>query len=246
MIFETHQALYDKASRWLAGQPAWARLIADIGPCRHEAKPEREPYKALIRAVAYQQLTAKSGDAILHRLQANFQTDAAVFPLPQQLAEVELDVLRACGFSARKADTLKAIADGTITGLVPSREEAVKMSDDELIARLTSLKGIGRWTVEMLLIYTLERIDIMPLDDFGIVEGLHYLHSPTNRLSKHELKTLSENCAPYRTIAAWYLWRIPQLEGYKAFRIRRADFSSKPFLIGQFSCCDDLSKVSTE
>ncbi|WP_350305919.1 DNA-3-methyladenine glycosylase family protein [Photorhabdus viridis] len=221
MIFDTRQAMYDHASRWLADQPGWARLIADIGPCRHEAKPEREPYEALIRAVAYQQLTAKAGDAILHRLRTAYEAGVDAFPLPQQLAEANPDVLRACGFSARKADTLKAIANGTITGLVPSREQAVKMSDDELIVRLTSLKGIGRWTVEMLLIYTLERIDIMPLDDFGIVEGLHYLHSPIATLSKRELKTLSENCAPYRTIAAWYLWRIPQLEDYKAFRIRR-------------------------
>ena len=221
MIFDTRDALYTHASRTLANQPEWAPLISAIGPCRHEAKPEREPYEALIRAVAYQQLTAKAGDAILNRLRLTLCTTANGFPLPEQLAEADDDNLRACGFSARKIDTLRAVASGALTGLVPSRSEAILMSDDELIARLTSLKGIGRWTVEMLLIYTLERIDIMPLDDFGIVEGLHYLHSPSSSLKKHELRVLSEKCAPYRTIAAWYLWRLPQLPEYKDFRARR-------------------------
>jgi len=221
MISDTHEELYNAASQWLVKQPGWAPLIMAIGPCQHEVRPEREPYEAMIRAVAYQQLTAKAGDAILNRLRITFQTEATLFPQPQQLKDVDSEVLRACGFSARKVETLKEIAAGTLTGLVPSREEAVRMGDDELIARLTSLKGVGRWTVEMLLIYTLERMDIMPLDDFGIVEGLHYLHAPTTKLSKHELRNLSSHYAPYRTIACWYLWRIPQLPDYKAFKVSR-------------------------
>ena len=221
MISETHQELYNTACQWLTKQPGWAPVITEIGACRHEVRPEREPYEALIRAVAYQQLTAKAGDAILNRLRIAFQTEEARFPQPQQLKDVDSEVLRACGFSVRKADTLKGIADGTLTGLVPSREEAIQMGDDELIARLTSLKGIGRWTVEMLLIYTLERMDIMPLDDFGVVEGLHYLHSPVTRLSKQELAALSRYYAPYRTIVCWYLWRIPQLPDYKVFKAGR-------------------------
>lgn len=222
MMFETRiNTQYDAASQWLAEQPGWASLITVIGPCCHEAKPEREPYEAIIRAIAYQQLTAKAGDAILGRLRSTFQADVLGFPHPQQLIDANSDVLRTCGFSARKAETLKAVAAGALSGLVPSRIEAVHMSDDELITRLTSLKGIGRWTVEMLLIYTLERIDIMPLDDFGIVEGLHYLHAPTGKLSKHELRILSHRYTPYRTIASWYLWRISQLPDYKEFKARR-------------------------
>lgn len=221
MISDTHQELYNSARQWLIKQPGWAPIIMEIGTCRHEVYPEREPYEALIRAVAHQQLTAKAGDAILNRLRLTFQTEGATFPQPQQLKDVDSEVLRACGFSARKVDTLKGIAAGTLTGLVPSREEAVRMDDDELIARLTLLKGIGRWTVEMLLIYSLERMDIMPLDDFGIVEGLHYLHSPDIRLSKQQLRALSNHYAPYRTIVCWYLWRIPQLTDYKEFKARR-------------------------
>lgn len=221
MISETHQELYNSARQWLMRQPGWAPIIMEIGTCQHEVYPEREPYEALIRAVAHQQLTAKAGDAILNRLRLTLQTEGATFPQPQQLKDADSEVLRACGFSARKVDTLKGISAGTLTGLVPSREEAVRMGDDELIARLTSLKGIGRWTVEMLLIYSLERMDIMPLDDFGIVEGLHYLHSPAIRLNKQQLRDLSYHYAPYRTIVCWYLWRIPQLSDYKEFKASR-------------------------
>ncbi|MFZ4832109.1 DNA-3-methyladenine glycosylase family protein [Rouxiella sp. Mn2063] len=222
MIFSSREAIYSHACAYLSQHPIWASLITEIGPCKHEAKPEREPYEALIRAIAYQQISAKAGDAILRRLRSAFHTDAISFPLPQQLIDVDLDILRQCGFSARKAETLKAIAQGAMSGQVPSRVAATGYSDEELIAKLTALKGIGRWTVEMLLIYTLERIDIMPLDDFGIQQGLHYLHAPSSKLSKGQLKAFSEICAPYRTIAAWYLWRIPQLPDYLAFKANRA------------------------
>lgn len=221
MISEVHQKRYHEASQWLIKQPGWQAIITAIGPCQHRVRPEREPYEALIRAVAYQQLTAKAGDAILNRLRCTFESEAETFPLPQQLIEIDDEILRACGFSARKVDTLKGIAAGTLSGLVPSRTEAQQMSDDELIARLTSLKGIGRWTVEMLLIYTLERMDIMPLDDFGIVEGLHYLHSPSVKLNKRQLIALSDDYSPYRTIVCWYLWRLPQLSDYKEFKESR-------------------------
>ena len=221
MISDTHRELYNTACQWLLQQPGWASIIMAIGPCRHLVHPEREPYEALIRAVAYQQLTAKAGDAILNRLRITFQTEATLFPKPRQLIDVDSEILRTCGFSARKVETLKGIAAGALNGLVPLREEAVCMDDDELIARLTSLKGVGRWTVEMLLIYTLERMDIMPLDDFGVVEGLHYLHSPDLRLSKQALIALSHQYAPYRTIVCWYLWRLPQLSDYQSFKVGR-------------------------
>ncbi|MDI6934891.1 DNA-3-methyladenine glycosylase 2 family protein [Serratia sp. Se-PFBMAAmG] len=216
-----HKAFYERASLFLEQIPEWATLVAAVGPCCHQAKPEREPYEALVRAIAYQQLTAKAGDAILGRLRAAFKTEASSFPLPDQLVDASPEMLRQCGFSARKVATLQAIAQGALTGLVPTRNEAARFSDDELIDRLTSLKGIGQWTVEMLLIYTLERMDIMPLDDFGITEGLHYLYAPTGTLTKRELRTCSEKCAPYRTVASWYLWRIPQLSDYRAFKTAR-------------------------
>ena len=183
----------------------WAALIATVGACTFETRPEREPYQALVRAVAYQQLHGKAGDAIIKRFLAIYD-DA--FPTPNQLLATEFDALRACGFSGRKIETIKGIAEGALSGLVPSRLDADAMPDEELVKRLIELKGIGRWTVEMLLMFTLERLDVLPADDFGVVEGykrLKHLESAPNR---KQITEIGKAWSPYRTIASWYLWRV--------------------------------------
>lgn len=185
----------------------WAQLISTVGACIFEAKPEREPYEALIRAVAYQQLHAKAGDAILKRL-LSIYGDA--FPAPSQLLATEFDSLRACGFSGRKIETIQAIAEAARSGLVPTRIDAEALSDEELIARLVSLKGIGRWTVEMLLMFTMARMDILPADDFGIVEGYKRLKKLDTAPKRKEMSEIAKAWSPYRTIASWYLWRVPK------------------------------------
>ncbi len=185
----------------------WAQLIVTVGHCTLEAKPEREPYEALIRAVAYQQLHAKAGDAIITRL-LNLYGNA--FPSPNQLLATEFDALRACGFSARKIDTIHGIAEGALNGLVPSRHDADAMADEYLIERLVTLKGIGRWTVEMLLMFTLERLDILPADDFGIAEGYKRFKKLDTAPKRKEITEIGKAWSPYRTIASWYLWRVPK------------------------------------
>ncbi|MGH8808811.1 MAG: DNA-3-methyladenine glycosylase family protein [Noviherbaspirillum sp.] len=195
----------------------WARLVRLVGPCTHQPKPAREPYEALVRAVAYQQLHARAGDAIIARL-LNMQPDNS-FPSPQQLLAAGTEALRICGFSARKIDTIRGIAEGAISGLVPSRKAAMRMSDGELITRLVALPGIGRWTVEMLLIYTFERIDIMPADDFGVREGYRRLKSLDATPTRKEMAMAGLPCSPYRTVASWYLWRIPALKECEALQI---------------------------
>ena len=152
----------------------WARLVDLIGPCRHDPKATREPYEALVRAIAYQQLTAKAGDAMVARLKA---LSGSTFPSPQDIAALDPQDLRACGFSASKTATIQAIARGALTGLVPTRAVADAMSDDQLVEQLASIKGVGRWTVEMLLMYSLERMDVLPVDDFGVREGYRVLKS---------------------------------------------------------------------
>lgn len=197
-----------KASQYLAGLDGdWAHLVETIGPCTLTVKPEREPYEALIRAVAYQQLHAKAGEAIIRRL-LNLYNDT--FPLPQQLLATEFDALRACGFSARKIETLLGIANGAISSLVPTRDDADTMDNETLITRLVSLKGIGRWTVEMLLIFTLEREDVLPVDDFGIAEGYKRLKKLDVAPKPKALAELGKAWSPYRTVASWYLWRVPK------------------------------------
>lgn len=185
----------------------WARLIATVGPCQFAPLTEREPYEALVRAVAYQQLHGKAGDAILKRFKSLY---GDVFPKPQHILTTEFDALRACGFSARKIATIQGIAQAALDGIVPDRQRADDMSDAELIAQLVELKGIGRWTVEMLLIFTLERMDILPVDDFGVVEGYRRLKGLATAPPRKVMADIGMAWHPYRTIASWYLWRVPK------------------------------------
>jgi len=199
---------YQSATEFLAGLDAdWAQLITTVGPCTFEARPAREPYEALIRAVAYQQLHAKAGDAILSRLLALYGN---AFPSPNQLLATEFDALRACGFSARKTETIQGIAEGALSGLIPSRDDAEAMSDEDLITRLVVLKGIGRWTVEMLLMFTLKRMDVLPADDFGVVQGYKRLKKLDVAPKRKDLNEIGKLWSPYRSIASWYLWRVPK------------------------------------
>ncbi|MGN7104425.1 DNA-3-methyladenine glycosylase family protein [Ralstonia holmesii] len=202
------ESAYRQATTFLATlDEDWARHIAAIGPCRHTAKPGREPYEALIRAIAYQQLHAKAGDAILGRFLALYP--AAAFPAPQQVLATEEAALRACGFSATKLATIRGIAQAALDGVVPTREHALTMSDEALVDRLVTLRGVGRWTVEMLLIYTLERSDILPADDFGVRDGYRRLKRLDTTPTRKQMETLGLAWSPYRTVAAWYLWRVP-------------------------------------
>lgn len=185
----------------------WARLVEVVGPCQFEPKPQREPYEALVRAVAYQQLHPKAGDAILARFLALFGGE---FPQPQQLLDTSFDALRTCGFSARKIETIQGIALGALSGAVPSHAKAASMVDEDLIQQLVQLKGIGRWTVEMLLIFTLQRMDVLPADDYGIALGYQRLKKLENPPKPKALAKIGEVWTPYRTVASWYLWRVPK------------------------------------
>ncbi|MFC3394519.1 DNA-3-methyladenine glycosylase family protein [Brenneria rubrifaciens] len=211
------QDFYHQARSHLSAiNDRWAGLIAQVGDCRLQTAPHREPYEALIRAVAYQQLTSKAGDAMVAKL---LRAHADTFPSAAQMALCSTDTLRQCGFSARKAETLLAIAQGALSGWVPSLQQAAAMDDETLIERLCSLKGIGRWTVEMFLIYSLERTDIMPLDDLGIRQGLRYIYNLPTMPTRSLLRELSEPCRPYRTVASWYLWRALELPDFQAFKL---------------------------
>lgn len=205
-------ARYDKSVAFLRKLDRdWAALIKLVGPCLHDPKAAREPYEALVRAIGYQQLTAKAGDAIIARLKA-LHPDVP-FPAPKDIIAADFDTLRACGFSASKIVTIKAIAEGALSSLVPPREIAVEMGDEELIDRIVTIKGIGRWTVEMLLMYSLERMDILPVDDFGVREGYRVLKSLEEQPKPKALREISKAWAPHRTAASWYLWRMPRDRG---------------------------------
>ncbi|MGF6591772.1 DNA-3-methyladenine glycosylase family protein [Pseudomonas sp. 2835] len=203
----TH-AFYTEAQTCLAAlDPQWAAHIEAVGPCLHQPKPTRDPYQALVRAIAYQQLHAKAGDAILARFLALYP--GSTFPSPEQVLATTPEQLRACGFSASKLATIQGIARARLDGLVPDYQQALMLEDEALIERLVSLRGVGRWTVEMLLIYTLERMDILPADDFGVREGYRRLQGLPEQPTRRQMIDLGKSWSPYRTVAAWYLWRVP-------------------------------------
>ncbi|WP_426699612.1 DNA-3-methyladenine glycosylase family protein [Rhodanobacter sp. Col0626] len=199
----------DEGSAFLASLDAdWARLVAETGPCGHQPKPAREPFEALVRAVAYQQLHVRAGDAITARLLA-LHPDSS-FPSPQQLLDTDVAAMRSCGFSARKTETIHGIAAATLSGVIPDRAGALALEDEALIERLSRLKGIGRWTVEMFLIYTMARADILPADDFGVREGYRLLKSLDVAPTPKAMALIGQDWSPHRTAAAWYLWRVPR------------------------------------
>jgi DNA-3-methyladenine glycosylase II len=197
------------AAAFLAAIDAdWARLVAQVGPCGHAPKPTRKPYEALVRAVAYQQLHVKAGDAILARMLSLYPGSG--FPSPKYLLDIDPQAMRACGYSARKVETIRGIAAATLDGIVPDLATALALPDEELVSRLSALKGIGRWTVEMFMIYSLERPDILPADDFGVREGYRLLKSLETAPAAKAMAAIGAIWSPHRTAAAWYLWRVPR------------------------------------
>ncbi len=194
--------------------PVLGAFIRRFGPCglTPEGVPCRgtSPYAALVHAVAHQQLHGRAAEAIFSRFLALYPGPALsqpTFPEPAAILATDPAALRAAGFSAAKIATIRAISEAAEAGIVPTRRAAARLSDDALIERLTGVRGIGRWTVEMLLIFTLGRPDVLPVDDFGIREGYRLLHGLDAQPKPRALAELGAIWAPYRSTAAWYLWR---------------------------------------
>lgn len=204
------QFLADATAFLSAVDDDWAGLLRQVGPCRLRVDRSREPYAALIHAVAHQQIHGRAAASILGRFQALYPD--AVFPAPEQLLATPEDALRGCGFSAAKLAAIRDIAEKTANGVVPSRRTAMRLADEELIARLTTVRGVGRWTVEMLLMFSLGRPDILPVDDFGVRQGWKVLKRLPEQPRPRVLAQLGEAWSPYRSVAAWYLWRAAELK----------------------------------
>jgi DNA-3-methyladenine glycosylase II len=187
-----------------AAEPAFVPLIKRIGPCRLKPEPAREPFEALLRASA--------AEAILGRFLALYPE--ACFPQPAQILLTDVMALKGCGWSENKIAAIHDLCRRAIDGTVPTRRAATRLDDAALIERLTSVRGIGRWTVEMLLIFNLGRPDVLPIDDFGVQEGYRILHGRDARPKPKALAAIGACWAPYRSTAAWYLWRAAD-EGKK-------------------------------
>jgi len=195
----------EDAIRHLSRDRRFAALIRRVGPPGLVVEKRRSPYEALTRAIAHQQLHGRAALAILGRFAALYPGQS--FPTPAQVLATEDTALRACGFSATKIACIRAIAAATLDGTIPTRRESARLSDDVLIERLTTIRGVGRWTVEMLLIFTLGRPDVLPVDDFGVRDGYRALHKLDSQPKPRDLAEIGRAWSPYRSLAAWYLWR---------------------------------------
>jgi len=183
-------------------------LIGRVGPPRLNIQRQRSPYEALVRAIAHQQLHGKAAEAILQRFAALFPGET--FPAPQAVLATADTALRACGFSGGKIAAIRDICAKTLDGTVPTRRQCHRLTDEDLIERLTAIRGVGRWTVEMLLIFTLGRPDVLPVDDFGVREGYRVLFSLDAQPRPKILAEIGLAWAPYRSLATWYLYRAAE------------------------------------
>lgn len=189
--------------------PRFRDLIRRAGPCLLEPTSSKTPFQALIHAIAHQQLHGKAAATILGRFQALFPNNR--MPGPKALAGITDEQLRAAGFSGSKVAAIRDLAAKTITGIVPGKTAIATLSDEEIIERLIQVRGIGRWTVEMLLMFTLGRPDVWPVDDFGVRAGWKITYGLTEMPKPKELLALGEKFRPYRSVATWYLYRATDL-----------------------------------
>lgn len=191
-----------------AADPEMAALIGRVGRCGLKVDRAREPYEALIRAIAHQQLHDRAAEAILGRMLALHAGEG--FLPPATLLALPDAALRGAGLSGAKLAAMRGVAQATLDGIVPSRRLAARLDDATLVERLTSLRGIGRWTVEMLLMFSLGRRDIMPVDDLGVREGWRRLKELDRQLAPKAMAQATAHFAPFRSAAAWYLWRAAE------------------------------------
>ena len=184
--------------------PVLRQLIREHGKCDLVPEKRRSPFQSLVQAVAHQQLNGTAANTILTRFKKLFP--GRKFPRPEDLAKVTDKQIRACGFSFAKIKSIRDITTKALDGIIPSSRQIVKLPDEEIIARLTEVRGVGRWTVEMLLIFQLGRHDVLPVDDFGVRSGFRLAYKKREMPKPKELLAFGERWKPHRTTAAWYLW----------------------------------------
>jgi 3-methyladenine DNA glycosylase/8-oxoguanine DNA glycosylase len=211
--------------------PALARLIDAVGPFRMALKKTPSVFAALAEAIVYQQLTGRAAATIYARV-------CALFPrgheglTAQRILRVSDDRLRAAGLSASKVLSMRDLARKAVSGEIPTLEQLRTLSDEQIIEALTQVRGIGRWTVEMLLMFRLGRPDVLPVDDYGIRKGYAMLTRKRTLPKASDLEKHGERWRPYRSVASWYLWRVLELEKAPeklgAARAAKAETSSNP------------------
>jgi len=184
----------------------FSAIVRRAGPCQLERAERFQPFEALLSSITHQQLSGKAAMTILGRVKDRLNDGR--FPTPEQVLRVRVPTLRACGLSMAKALAVKDLAAKTLDGTVPTAKELHRLGDDAIIERITDVRGIGRWTVEMMLMFRLGRLDVMPIDDLGVRKGYSVLAGQKQLIAPKALLAASEPWRPYRSVASWYLWRV--------------------------------------
>ena len=193
-----------------------AKVIERVGPFTLTIDEMQSSYGALAESIVYQQITGKAAQSICNKIMSNFES--TTFPGPKQILAADIEALRACGLSCGKAMALQDLALKTLEGVVPEIDEMHNLSDEELLARLTAVRGIGPWTVQMLLMFRLGRLDVLPSTDYGVRKGFALTYYGKNRAQSEDLPKPSEiaeraeRWRPFRSAASWYLWRSLELD----------------------------------
>jgi 3-methyladenine DNA glycosylase/8-oxoguanine DNA glycosylase len=185
--------------------PRLAEWIERLGPVKLAARRSPDPFLALLETIAHQQLAGAAAKAIWARVLGLFPAGE---PSPEALLGLDEERLRSAGLSRSKAVAMREIAARTLAGEVPDAQGIRTLSEREIIAQLTRIRGVGPWTVDMLLIFTLRRPDILPAGDYGVRKGFQVLHRKRTLPTPAQLVKGAELWRPYRTTAALYLWRI--------------------------------------
>lgn len=188
----------------LNADPIMNALIVRHGPCPLKHNPEVSPYHALVRTIIFQQISGAAASAIMKRFLAVFDED---FPAREALANTDWEALRAAGLSRNKALAVIDVAAKSLDGTIPAQDDLVRLGDEDVIERLITVRGIGRWTAEMFLMATLGRPDILPLNDIGLLNGARIAYGLDERPDGPAFATMGEPWRPWRSIACWYLWQ---------------------------------------
>ncbi len=191
--------------------PRLATLIRKVGPFTVKRARVIRPFHSLAESIVYQQLSGKAAATIFGRVRALYPGRHAFSP--ESVLATADEKLRGAGLSRNKLAALKDLAAKARDGTVPRRAALDKMSDEEIIERLTSVRGIGRWTVEMFLLFDLGRMDVWPVDDYGVRKGYARTFRKKELPTPKELFAIGEKWRPYRSVAAWYFWRALELPG---------------------------------
>jgi DNA-3-methyladenine glycosylase II len=215
-----------------AKDPLLAKVMEGAAEFRIRSDGGESPYEVLVRSITYQSISGKAASTIFGRVKA--LGSVGRLPTPEEMLRLRKSALRKAGLSGAKILAMKDLARKTIEGVVPSHDEALKISDEELVERLTAVRGIGAWTVEMFLIFRLGRPDVLPIHDLAVKKGWSVTYGKKHMPKPKELLAFGERWRPYRTVASWYMWRAFEKAGHsvtrkiRPARVRKKRATGKP------------------